>query len=194
MTYTPYSKKNGDFSNLAHLAAREVVYPQMFQRPRDTLDFEDTLLELNERGAALDGEMATDRIVKVTAKPRDKMQPFKQPIIFTVQERFRRPKYARYRDLTITEWNNQSNLPSELYKLAANYFVYGYFDRVQNLFIDVIAVNVPAVLLKLCNGEMPYRYGINPRSNQSFITLTFANLEKTGCMVYRQAKPDQLSF
>lgn len=185
--YTPFSKKNSSFSNEAHKAAQRLIYPAMFGVPLSNLSFEDTLLELNERGRALDGELATDRIVKVTATVQGE-RGFREPISFTIQERFRRPKYARYKDLTITEWNNRSGHRSELYKLAANFFVYGYFDDKKTVFVDAIAVNVPAMLSKLCNGRLSYGWRSNPRSGQDFITLTFSALEKSGCVMYRQEK------
>jgi hypothetical protein len=51
------------------------------------------------------------------------------PLGFTIQERFRRPRYAEFQDLTLTEWNGNSNLPSELYKIRAGMFLYGYYSE-----------------------------------------------------------------
>ena len=181
---TPYSTQNAEDSNKAHMAARSLIYPKIFDLPADKLEFEDTLLHHNERGMVLDGEMAIDRIVNVTAR-----QELKQPVIFTVQERFRKPKFARYKDLTITEWNNNSNLPSELYKITANLFVYGYFDGAN--FLDFVCANVPAMLAAICNGNLPLSRGLNPRSNQSFITMTFSDLHRLRCLMFWDKAPEE---
>ena len=176
---TPHSSDNADFSNSAHLAAQSLIYPQVFGVPQDNLTFEDTLLDMNKRGQVLDGEMAIDRIVKVTAKTG-----LMQPITFTIQERFRRPRFAGFKDLTITEWNHNSGLPSELYKITANFFVYGYFDGAE--FVDFIAADVPLMLLKICNAQLSLKREKNTRRNQSFITVTFADLQRSDCLVYWQ--------
>lgn len=184
MSRTPYSKANGDFSEQAHLAAQTLVYPEIFQLPYDRLTFESTLVNDGAKGAVLDGDMAIDKIVKVTAI-HDK---FRQPIQFTVQERFRKMEFMKWQDITITEWNHRSGLPSELYKLAANLFVYGYFDPATETFGDAVAVNVTSLLYKLCNGELQFGCKKNPRSDQDFITVKLEALWQSGVTIYWQSK------
>lgn len=176
---TPYSSKNAKFSNDAHAAAQSLIYPRVFGLPLQNLEFEDTLLNLNKRGEALDGQMAIDRIVKVTARAG-----LKQPLTFTVQERFRKPHFLKYQDITITEWNHNSNLPSELYKITANIFVYGYFDGVK--FLDYIAANVTSMLSGICNNTLAYTRKPNPKNNQTFIGVKFSALSRAGCLIYWQ--------
>lgn len=181
MSKTPFSKANSYFSNSAHLAARKLIYPEIFGVPFESLTFEDTLLELNERGRVLDGEMAIDRIVNVT-----NINNLRMPITFTVQERFRRPYAAEYQDITITEWNYASNQKSELYKLVANLFVYGYFDGSD--FIDFIAINVVDLLMKICAERINYTKEYNPRSEQDFLAFKFSDLYESECVVYWKSK------
>lgn len=184
MSYTPYSTANAEFSNLAHLAAQRLIYPKMFNVPFEKLTFEDTTIKNGSgaRARALDGEMGIDKIVKI------EITNFKMPMLFTIQERFRKIKFTRYQDLTITEWNNSSNLPSELYKISANFFLYGYFDDTTGTFTDIIATVVPTMLIGLCNGNLSHTQGRNPRSNQSFISLKFSDLHRSGCVMYRFEK------
>ena len=182
---TPYSKDNAAFSERAHLAAQELVYPSIFKTTRDRLTFESTLVNDSAKGAVLDGDMAIDKIVKVTAIH----DLFKQPIQFTVQERFRRMKFMEWQDITVTEWNNRSGLPSELYKLAANLFVYGYYDSVTNTFGDAIALSVTNLLITLCDGRLKFAYKNNPRSDQDFIGIKFAAASQAGCVIYWQNAP-----
>lgn len=185
---TPYDPKNADFSNKAHLLARKVLYPKIFKVPLKNLLFEDTLLEHGKRGEVLDGEMAIDRIVKVTAFSEN----LRQPLTFTVQERFRKPQFTKWQDITFTEWNHQSNLPSELYKLTANIFLYGYFDDGSSgkspYFTDAIAIDVPITLMGICANELNYEFELNPRSNQSFITIKFSDLWRYGVVLYWEKK------
>lgn len=181
MSPTPYSQSNADFSNKAHATARSSLYPQIFELPFENLEFEDTLVRNGSRGEVLDGEMAIDRIVRVKPLVND----FKSSIVFTVQERFRRKRFAQFEDLTITEWNPRTNLPSELYKLEANMFLYGYFDPPAGNFVDAIAVNLLTLLMKLCNGKIRYTRNVNPRSGQPFLCFKFSDLEEAGCVIFR---------
>lgn len=182
---TPYSTINANFSNRAHEYARDKIYPALFGVDRGQLVFDaDTLLSDSARGRVLDGQMAVDRIVRVT------VNRLRQPLVFTIQERFRRPKWADRRDITITEWNHATNQPSELYKLEANLFVYGYFNEQAPAFIEVVAVNTAALLQAIASSAVPYTVERNKRSNQSFLALTFNDLVAHGLLAYHY-KPVQ---
>jgi len=174
---TEYSETNAAFSNAAHMCARKKIYPMIFNCNPDMLSYEDTLLDYNDRGAVLDGEMATDRIVHV------KVNMFRHPIIFTIQERFRRIYASKYQDITITEWNNSSNLPSELYKLTANIFLYGYFDDRSCKFADAILFDVPMTLYRLTTKGLSFGRGHNQK-NQDFITIKFSSLHEAGSVLW----------
>jgi len=189
MSRTPYSKDNAAFSEQAHVAAQDLIYPAIFRTSRDKLTFESTLVNDSAKGEVLDGDMAIDKIVKVAAVH----DLFKQPIQFTVQERFRRMEFMKWQDITITEWNNRSGLPSELYKLSANIFVYGYYDPAANSFGDAIALNVTSLLTRLCDGELQFAYNKNPRSNQDFIGVKFMAMSQAGCVIYWQEAPCALA-
>lgn len=175
---TPYSIDNANFSQSAHMAARQCIYPAIFPNA-DTLTFEDTLLEMSDRARLLDGEMAIDRIVKVS------VSSLHMPLTFTFQERFRKPQYANYRDITITEWNNKTNRPSELYKIEADYFLYGYFNPTNTNFVDWIVVNVPALKMAIANDGIRYSWNENPRSLQRFACFSFSGLADARLIVAR---------
>lgn len=186
---TRYDKHNGEFSNKAHEQARTKIYPLLFGVEPDCLTFDDdTLLESSERGRVLDGEMAVDRIVRVT------VPDLQQPLVLTVQERFRRMQYARYRDITVTEWNHATNQPSELYKLEANLFVYGYFDEHNQTFGEVVTVNTTGLLRAIIRRDIPYTVDRNNKQ-QSFLAFKFGQLQDRGLIVHHykpQAKLLQL--
>lgn len=177
MPATVYEQANAFFSNRAHMAARTMLYPRIFRTPVERMAFEDTLLAMSERAQILDGEMGVDRIVRVS------VYNLRAPIVFTVQERFRRPEFARYRDLTITEWNHASDLPSELYKINAGLFVYGYYDEGQSRFVDAIAINVTNLLLSIARQEVRYLTRRN-KKRQTFLAFDFDSLEAAGVIKY----------
>lgn len=176
---TPYSTRNQLFSDEAHLSAQTQIYPMLFNVDPDQLRFTTTSLSTGEKERILDGEMAIDRIVHVH------VHWFKSEIEFTVQERFRKPKFLPYQDITITEWNNTTNLKSELFKLNAGIFLYGYFDEKQSKILDWIAVNTVGLLFRLVKKEPQVKRGNNPRSNQSFLTFKFEHLMKAGVVLGR---------
>ena len=147
---TKYEAENGDFSNTAHLAARRLIYPKVLNCDRNELDFEDILFDMSERDRILDGKLGIDRIVKC------KIKDLRFPLSITVQERFRRPEYAKYKDITITEFNHATEQPSELYKITAGLFLYGYYDELQDIFLDYIVINTTGLLLALARNELNY--------------------------------------
>lgn len=181
MARTLYEQDNADFSNRAHMRARDVLYPRIFNARRERLAFEDTLLAQSERAAILDGEMGVDRIVRVT------VHNLPAPLVFTVQERFRRPEFAKYQDLTVTEWNHASNLPSELYKINAGLFLYGYFDERTSVFVDAIAIGVTDMLLAIATRRLRYDRRWN-KKRQTFLTLRFDDMERAGIVRFRLDK------
>lgn len=184
---TPYSKERAAFSESAHLAAQRIVYPQLFVAKSDDLTFENTNVSTGARGRILDGQMGIDRVISVTVRN------LSAPLTFPVQERFRGPQFESKQDVTVTEWNFISNLPSELFKISAGFFVYGYYDESLRAFGEVVAIDVPYFLLRLAQGELKYGRGIkkNKRTGekeQSFLTFKFDDLESAGALIFRLSR------
>lgn len=183
---TPYSNKNAKFTDKAHKSAQTILYPKIFNG--NELIFDDLTDWETPQNEILDGQMGVDKIIKVST------DRFKEPFTFTIQERFRQIKFASYRDLTITEWNNSSDLPSELYKITAGLFVYGYFDDTNEKFGEVIVIDTTLTLYKLSQQKLQYKSDFNPRSNQTFITLKFEDLINSNLVVYHYNKPQNGLF
>jgi len=184
MANTPYSSDNRNFSDSAHLVARKTIYPRLFSTTENNLAYEKQEDILSNRGGALDADLSIDRVVKVA------VNGFRIPFTFTFQERFRKPQYANNQDITLTEWNTQSNLPSELYKISANFFLYGYFDSNLSVFSDAIVVNVPSMMLAITNGQLSFTRNVNRRSNQPFLCITFNALHKAHLVDYHMRVDD----
>jgi len=177
---TPYSPKNAKHSNDAHIAAQSQVYPKIFNTLQEKLSFETVTFDSNPRHKILDGEMAVDRIVKVN------INSLQYPLSFTVQERFRRPDARKWQDITITEWNHKSNLPSELYKLSGGLFVYGYYNQVTDIVEQFVVFSSSQVLLSLARGDLHWDVECNKRTKQTFIALSFKLLRDNGLILFEQ--------
>ncbi len=184
---TPFEQSNADFSSRAHEAAKQKINPMLFDVPPGELAFESTLLGTGARNDILDGEMAVDRLVKVS------VPGLAAPLTFTVQERFRRPQFAQFRDLTITEWNALSRTPSELYKLNAGIFLYGYYDERTGDFPEALAISTTDLLLAVSRGQIPYTTE-NNRKAQRFLCFTFRRLIECGVVLFHYSPAMQGSF
>lgn len=173
---TPYSLEQQKFSNAGHLNAQRTIYPELFHVQRDQLEF--VVLD-EEEAKEQDCEHAIDRLVRVS------VTGLKGKIVFTVQERFRNTKYAPYQDITITEWNHRSNLPSELYKIRADLFLYGYYNFPSDSMLQVIAFHVSPFKARIAQKTMAFDTGKNEK-DQTFITVKFTDLIRSGVVEFHK--------
>lgn len=179
MSKTRYDPERAKFSEKAHMAARSFIYPIMFKGATITYHSPDKLK--TEEDKILDLMMGIDKYIEV------KIDKLKSSIPFTIQERFRAPEFAHKRDLTITEWNHNSNQKSELYKLYAHIFVYGYYDSTENKFLEIIAVDIPHLMYKIVTKKIKYtRVACTPK-NQSFIHIPFDRLMKKNMVLFHKS-------
>src|SRR5690606_949221 len=107
---------------------------------------------------------------------------FRTPIRISVQERFRKPEDMRYGDVTITEWNLATQRPSELHKLDAQLFVYGFYDDHRDQIVFATAIDVLRMQWMLCRGEI--EYSRRSRIDQHFIGLPFKRLKDLGASLF----------
>jgi hypothetical protein len=170
-----------EFSDLAHMAARDLIYPQIFGVDRARLSFEGIDKRGSDVARLLDKEWATDRIVRVS------VDCLRAPLGFAVQERFRQARYADHRDITITEWYQDYNISAELYRLKSGLFVYGYFGDKKCTFPDAIAVNTFSLLYALATGRIQHHPQASRRNDryQTFICISFKALEDAGLVIWR---------
>ncbi len=184
MAATIYQKDNANYSDAVHALARRQVYPKLFGADAASITYEaDTLVGQSPLGDVLDGEMGIDRIVRVSVKGLTGV------LSFTVQERFRRPQYAQRRDITVTEWNHASGLPSELYKIQAQIFLYGYADKEHDptWITEAVAVNTTSLLMAIVQGSVMYETRTN-KKQQTFLAIPFAELESNDLVIWRTKK------
>jgi hypothetical protein len=168
---TRYDPDRQAATDAAHVAARRDIYPCLF--PGASLAYECHSAWTDERARRYDAEFAVDITVSIAAPERLRLE---HPIPIYVQERFREPGMLRFDDLTITVWNGASDSPSELYKLAADYLAYGYYDSAADHFADWLVINVASVKRALALGELPAQFVPNNGKRQSFIGIPFKAL------------------
>lgn len=166
---TAFSQERFEFTKRAHLAAQQQFYAHMFPAG---VEFEDTTQTAHDLDYAIDCQLA------VTLPGPN----WKAPIRFGVQERFREPKEMHWGDITVTEWNLATNQPSELHKLGAQMFVYGFYDERADRIIYAAAVDVAFMQYALSHGDIePTR---RSRGDQSFIGLPIGSLRAIGAVMY----------
>jgi hypothetical protein len=164
-------------SQRAHIAAQTQFYPRLFYGLPLTFD--------DVTKTAEDLDYAIDVQVSVT------VDGLRAPLRFAIQERWRTDLTAmRYDDLTITEWNLDTDLPSELHKLGAHLFVYGFYDKAADRIIGATAASVPRILLGLLSGQLPYDRRLRRFEDQSFITLQLDHLRKVNALLYKMPSED----
>lgn len=164
---TAFSEERMVFTKKAHIAAQRQFYSHMYPAG---VEFEDTVQ------TKLDLEYAIDCQLALTVRG------MRAPVRMSVQERYRKPHEMHYGDVTITEWNLASNQPSELHKLSAQMFVYGFYDELNDQIVAAVAVDVGLMQYALANGYIGYDR--RRRVDQSFLGFKVGDLEDIGALVY----------
>lgn len=167
MSRTVFSRERYAFTQRAHLAARQQLYPLMYP---GGVDFRDVTKTARDLDYAIDCEL------DVT------IAGLRAPVRIGVQERFRTPQHLRYGDVSITEWNLATDQPSELHKLGAQMFVYGFYDTDRDRIVLAVAVDVGLMQWALAHDELDYER--RRRGDQSFIVIRFAALRELGAVLY----------
>jgi len=182
VTTTAYSTANAAFSQSAHVAAAAQFYPQMW--PGNTLKF------YNCTGRDLDLQHGIDRVAEVSLPDPQA----RGPVRFYIQERFRRPDCHGFRDITITEWNLGTDQPSELHKLGAQLFVYGFFNEHTRKIEGAIAVDVCRLQSANVTGTLKYTREKHGAGDQSFIGVQWDHLHDLGAVMFSTMPPDPLAL
>ena len=166
---TTFSAERMEYTKRAHLAAREQFYPAMFSHL--PIRFEDTVGTVRDLKYAIDCQLA----VKVAG--------LGAPLRFSVQERWRRPTYRHFGDVSITERNLASGEPSELHKFGAQLFVYGFYDDRTARIEAAVALRAVVMLRQLALGRL--EYGRRARIDQTFLTFPLTILESIGAVDFK---------
>lgn len=171
MAVTPFDKNNYSFSLRVHKQfAVSVIYPLMF--PGCDIDPQ------HQDGNKADLEDKVDVILKVTRPDQKSHMEFK------VQERWRKPEYQDWQDITLTAWNNASGKAVEFYQGKFDFLLYGYFDEATWEFKDVILIDFSALRYKYLTGEIKAKPIRVNEKDQSFIPFGFRDLILSNCVIW----------
>jgi hypothetical protein len=174
---TRFDEKNKQFTDDAHEAAKEQVYPHLFKNNGADIDVRSIAADADVEAKFLDLQYGIDVVVEIEVAELDATVPV------YIQERFRAPEYRHYQDLTITKHNNASGEPSELSKIAAQQFIYGYYQPVLDEIQEAVCVNVPALLRRIADGSLLCGEERNEK-DQDFVTVPFELLRKKGVIAF----------
>ena len=181
MITTPYSVCNQQFSDAAHRLAVKQIYPQVFRCDASAITIESMHVQDGGISAVYDGKLGIDKIISIS------VPELLAPLCFTIQERWLRPSNESFQSLTITEWNNNSNLPSELYKIKAGMFVFGYYDETENKMRRCMVVDTCKLLFGITTKTIKYKRYTNAK-NQPFLAFKFTDLHVAGVVIWDSAQ------
>ena len=180
---TPHSNENQAFTDSAHSLAKSLIYPAFFGVKPSAITWAGHNVADGGVSAVLDGQLGVDRTAKV-------MRDGHAGVFTTsVQERFRRMRYERFRDITITKENKLSGQLSELYKLQSGLFVYGYCDVDESRFGEVVIVNVEILMDAISRKVLDISEEENPRTRQTFVTVKIDRLLEVPGLVRWHRRP-----
>lgn len=180
-----FDRSRMEQTDLAHHAALEQIYPILLNGMNYYI--EDVAAKEGNRNArteAFDFHLGVDSIIHFNGNGI-------QPMILTVQERFREPCYQKYQDITITTGNNKTHQTGEAEKLAAQLFLYGYFCKEENRFIDAIAVNVMNMIMALHRQEINARRQKGNEKEQPFMSIKFDDLHRSKSVWWHLTQKEQ---
>lgn len=175
MSRTRFDQQNKDFTERAHRAAREQVYPHLFASNTD-IRFESV-----DRGES-DVHNALDKQLGVDLRLHVDVPSLGQSVPMHIQERFREPQYREFQDVTITKFNNASGKESEISKIAAQWLIYGYFEDTLREVQEAVCVNVPILLRRIAAGRVEYGDDKSNDKQQDFINVSFGELDRVGAL------------
>lgn len=189
MTQTPFNNVNKKFSYLSHKVARKEIYSRFLSSNK--LEYDYVANSDKDYCKMLDRKMSIDAVIKNDFK-NDK-------ISLTAQERFRKKRYKKYNDITLTLWSEKSNKKSELYKIKSQIFVYGITNgeiigkeekrkikTKPTTFLKAAVIDVTKLISGLIHNDIEGSVRHNRRSNQKFIAFDFADLHNINSVLWQQ--------
>lgn len=182
-----YNQDRQAFSTEAHYAALDLIYPRLL--PGCDYSVESVTKAANQndpRAQALDCYLGIDYLIHLhSSEPT-----LRAPLPITVQERFREPKYAHYQDVTLTEWNPRTSQLGEIYKIAAQWLLYAYYDPQDQRFLDAICIKTADLIAAFSKRQIIGRHQAGVKAEQSFISFSFADLHRVKAVVWHMTKSE----
>jgi hypothetical protein len=98
---------------------------------------------------------------------------------FTVQERFRKPKYKNYRDITFRydKPSARGDTRREFFNIKADAFLYGIINDAGDDFTWAYMFSVEPVVEAIKAGTMPHQYRSNGVGDTGFIAIDISAID-----------------
>lgn len=170
---TPFDKHNYDYSEYASRVAERTIYKSLVDKlhPRHQ-GF--SLLDMG--GTQADFQEGLDKVLEVRLSDRI--------VEYRVQERFRRPSYAKYRQLTATDANLMTGQTGDLHKLDVDFYVYGYLN-IDLSWEEAVVVDARRFVRLHREGILqPEDVRLYKRKQQRIFAFSFHKLDQAGCIVW----------
>lgn len=193
MTGQMSDRETWDFTKDGHEAAERDLYPKVFETlygpdrmKHIDWDVEYHPGEYDDDLHDLDAKHGIDATVFVECD-------FRTPLPVYLQERWRDPDYQTFQDITITEWNKASGTPSELGKIKADHFAYGYYNQDNDEILEAVIVDVAGIKNALISGDVEYDDSYENHRRQTMVAISFEELARSniqylhyrdGCLDY----------
>ena len=181
-----FSNQQTKFTNTAHDTIMKIGFYDKIL-PRNNINVHSTNVihkGYDEESRILDIKYGVDyRIIIHNPRLGD--------IPITIQERFRDIKYYDNQDLTI-RLETKNGKPSELSKINADLFIYGYYNINNNKFKEIIVIDMVRVKLGLARETLQFTIKKNKGRDSKFIIIKFEDLTNIKAILYTY-KNDKLS-
>lgn len=164
-----------DFSGRANALADE-FYREFFQQFGDVQEIE--RFPNGTEKHILDREFAIDVQIHCISG-----------VVFTLQEKFRRPQYQTFQDITIEyQQNRHTGEKGDFFRLAVDYYAYGYADHAKKpeKFLEFYLLDYCKLKQLLAQQIVPYKI-MHSSSNASMLTVPIDKIPEN-VMVFTQVK------
>lgn len=173
-----FSNQQTKFTNIAHNTIMKIGFYNKIL-PRNNIDIHSTNVlheGYDEESRILDIKYGVDyRIIVHNLRLGD--------IPITIQERFRDIKYYNHQDLTI-RLETKNGKSSELSKINADLFIYGYYDINNKKFEEIFVIDMVLVKLGLARQTLEFTIRKNKGKDSKFIAIKFDDLIDIKAILY----------
>lgn len=178
-----------DLADAAHRAAVREFYPALTAAwGIESYDLLDTSALGNGNARQfLDHELGIDVVL------RGESAIFSEAVPLFIQERWRRAKYAGYRELTMTVAKPGNGLPPQVTRMLAPLFVYGYYHEPADELCETVVVDTMRVYRAIFRDELPTTEVAVTANKTRMLAIPFDALAEADAILFHfraEAPPD----
>jgi hypothetical protein len=169
---TPFDPQQKEFTDTVFRDYRDLIFPLMFGVSKDAITYDQLPVTFMKEA---------DSCIALDATIHTKFKGLRNAMTWTGSFRFRdAERYQVFQDLTLTEFNDVTGMLGELYKIAVDYFIYGYWSFERRCLVEVLVVHMHDFKRAIAREQIHPVPGHNPRSDQPFVGYRFEDLKRLG--------------